>query len=560
MLDLAARSQVDYFNCKSPLGNFWTKYTGGMVGTRSKFSQTYGRFEVRAAFPAARTSGIHGGFWMIPLELKYGVWPGSGEIDIAEWWSSDPTLVLPSLHFLGRDGNVDSGWGCRVTDPSAYHTYAVEWLPTGMTFSIDGTVCYTRNPTPLAPLLAPQPFDHPFSMILNMGVGTPTGTNKVTATTPFPSTFTVDYAKAWRGAETPAPPPPPAEPELSHDECGAAPVRADGTTWACTFIDEFDGTALDSAKWVIQDTRQTGMRSQQTCYTTSDDNVRVHDGVLDLITRDEGDLFNCKPPVGNFWTEYTGGMVATRTKFSQTYGRFEVRAAFPTARTSGVRGGFSMLPENLTYGALPASGQINVADWASADPLRVMPSLHYTGSNTTNDAGWGCKVADPSVFHRFTVEWTPTLMTFFVDGTACFARAWTPGSPLVAPQPFDHPFNLALNLGVGPLSGTNKVSAATPLPSTFTVDYAKAWRGAETPLPPPPPPAGPEPTYDACGAMPTKADGTPWACSFVDEFEGSALDSAKWVTQDTRQTGMRSAQPATRLRTTTSGSTTVSST
>jgi hypothetical protein len=34
---------------------------------------------------------------------------------------------------------------------------------------------------------------------------------------------------------------------------------------------------------------------------------------------------------------------------------------------------------------------------------------------------------------------------------------------------------MILNMGVGTLSGVNQVSAATPLPGTYTVDYAKVW-------------------------------------------------------------------------------------
>jgi beta-glucanase (GH16 family) len=135
---------------------------------------------------------------MYPLDNAYGPWPASGEIDVAEWWSVDPTLVMPSLHFYGRDFHVDSGWGCRVANPSVFHTYTVEWFPTGFNFSIDGTPCFTRTPTPNEPLVAPQPFDQPFSMILNMGVGTASGTNTVSSATPLPATYTVDYAKAWR--------------------------------------------------------------------------------------------------------------------------------------------------------------------------------------------------------------------------------------------------------------------------------------------------------------------------------------------------------------------------
>lgn len=44
-----------------------------------------------------------------------------------------------------------------------------------------------------------------------------------------------------------------------------------------------------------------------------------------------------------------------------------------------------------------------------------------------------------------------------------------------------------------------------------------------------PPPV--TPTEDDCGAVTTKANGTPWECTFVDNFDGSSLDRTKWVPQ-----------------------------
>ena len=111
---------------------------------------------------------------------------------------NDPTLVLPTLHYRGRSFHADSGWDCRVDDVSEFHTYAVEWFPAVIRFLVDGEVCFARSWRPSPPQVAPQPFDRPFSMILNMGVGTASGTNPVTAETPLPATFTVDYVKAWR--------------------------------------------------------------------------------------------------------------------------------------------------------------------------------------------------------------------------------------------------------------------------------------------------------------------------------------------------------------------------
>jgi len=264
--------------------------------------------------------------------------------------------------------------------------------------------------------------------------------------------------------------------DVSYDACGVVLTKSDGTNWECSFADDFDGSTLDPAKWIVQDTVKTGFRSQQTCFTATERNVRVADGALALTAQDEGAPINCKNAFGDFWTRYTGGMIGTKGKFSQAYGRFEVRAQLPDATTSGLHGGFWMLPVANKYGAWPLSGEIDVAEWWSADPTLVMPSLHYRGRDYSADSGWGCRITDVSAFHTYTVEWAPTEIRFFIDGALCFSRTPTPLSPLSAPAPFDQPFSMILNMGVGMPTGTNRTSLATPFPATYTVDYAKAWR------------------------------------------------------------------------------------
>ncbi|GAB2979131.1 glycoside hydrolase family 16 protein [Nocardioides montaniterrae] len=255
--------------------------------------------------------------------------------------------------------------------------------------------------------------------------------------------------------------------------CGLQIYKSDGTPWTCTFADNFSGTSLDTSKWLVGQTSTTGFTVGNTCFEP--DNVAVGGGLLKLTARDTGQPFTCTSPAGSFTTRYTGGHIGTNGRFAQTYGRFEVRARYPLSGP-GLHGGFWMYPVKQTYGAWPASGEIDVAEWWSAAATVVLPTLHYNTSQFLADSGWLCTVSTPTLWHTYAVVWAPTVMQFSIDGTPCFTRSWTPDAPLVAPQPFDQPFNMILNMAVDTNSTTNVVTPATILPATYEVDYAKAWR------------------------------------------------------------------------------------
>ncbi|GAB2985793.1 glycoside hydrolase family 16 protein [Nocardioides montaniterrae] len=255
------------------------------------------------------------------------------------------------------------------------------------------------------------------------------------------------------------------------DPCGTAVYKPGGGRWACTFDDDFSGRSIDTSKWLVSSTAQSGFTVGQTCFTTN--NASVGNGELRLTARDMGAPFTCTTPYGSFQTRYAGAHMGTVGKWSQTYGRFEVRARYPQSGP-GARGGFWLYPAKQAYGAWPASGEIDVAEWWSSAKTMVLPTLHYSGSSST-DTGWNCSVVDPTQWHTYTLDWEPTQMTFSIDGTTCFTDSWTPDAPLVAPQPFDQPFNMILNMAVDN-TGSNLVDSTTTLPATYEVDYVKAWK------------------------------------------------------------------------------------
>jgi beta-glucanase (GH16 family) len=246
---------------------------------------------------------------------------------------------------------------------------------------------------------------------------------------------------------------------------------AGSDNWQCTFSDDFDGTTLDTSKWVAQRTDTSGYTSGKTaCFVDSPDNVSVSNGTLQLTARQEASPFTCSDPSGDFDTQYTSGMVSTAGgRFSQAYGRFEVRARVSAAHTSGLQSSFWLWPTDPNkYGSWPGSGEIDIAELYSQYADRAIPYVHYTSpdANVTNNS---CIIGNSGDFHTYAVEWTPTSIKVVYDGNTCLIDT------LAAAHPFDQPFIVVLTQALG--IGTNDFNpATTPLPATTTVDYVRVWK------------------------------------------------------------------------------------
>lgn len=254
--------------------------------------------------------------------------------------------------------------------------------------------------------------------------------------------------------------------------CGPRINKSLFVAWRCTFADEFSGTALDSTKWSPLLTSGSGVVTPE-CRIASDNNIRVANGSLELTVRREPAPFTCVTRTGSYSTEYTGGAVTTYNKFAQAYGRYEIRAAFPDAKVKGLHSALWMWPQTMKYG--DASGEIDIAEFKTGLPDRVIPYVHYKMSydddSVTNNY---CMVDRPEDFHTYLLEWTTTTIKVSYDGKVCIAHRWHPAAPLSRPAPFNQPFAMILNQGMG--TQWNVVDSETaPVPATMYVDYVRVW-------------------------------------------------------------------------------------
>ncbi|MFE4826853.1 discoidin domain-containing protein [Streptomyces sp. NPDC056672] len=170
--------------CTTVPGGGTYDFTSGRIDTNTKFDFTYGKVSGRMRLPVG--DGFWPAFWLLGSDVDDPAvsWPGSGETDIMEnigygdWTST-------ALHGPGysADGNI----GKTQTFPNGgradeWHTYAVEWQPEGMRFTVDDRVVQETSRQKLESTRGKWVFDHNQYVILNLALGGayPAGWNKVT--------------------------------------------------------------------------------------------------------------------------------------------------------------------------------------------------------------------------------------------------------------------------------------------------------------------------------------------------------------------------------------------
>jgi beta-glucanase (GH16 family) len=199
-LNLTVRQEASPIACGDPFGNFTTSYTAGMVSSDGLFSQTDGFFEVSAKLPATTVQGLQETFWLYPVNLTYGPWPASGEIDFAEFYSEFPDFDVPFIHYDEATSDPNDTADCTISDPSAFNTYGVEWTPSSLTIYYNGNICLVDQWDPASPLASPQPFDQPFFVTLTQALGVTTNAFEP-GSTPLPATTSIDWVRVWKPVE-----------------------------------------------------------------------------------------------------------------------------------------------------------------------------------------------------------------------------------------------------------------------------------------------------------------------------------------------------------------------
>lgn len=240
-----------------------------------------------------------------------------------------------------------------------------------------------------------------------------------------------------------------------------------GGRWTLAFADEFDGTSLDSRKWVTcywwNKHGCTNLANRELQWYQPG-NVTVANGQLRLRAEpaeargDDGTLYN-----------YTSALVSTGrdvedvaqpTRFAFKYGFAEMRGRVPAGR--GLLPAFWMLPTDHR-----SQPEIDIMEVLGDEPTVLYTNIHY-GELGSGDPLGIVRTPDLSAdWHVFGVDWEPERIVWYLDGkeVARYEGGTIP----------DQSMYLLVDVAVGG-NWPGPPDGSTRWPADMLVDYVRVWK------------------------------------------------------------------------------------
>jgi len=246
--------------------------------------------------------------------------------------------------------------------------------------------------------------------------------------------------------------------------------------WTLVWQDEFNGDSIDTSKWEHAVDANGGGNNELQYYTARTENSYVENGnlVIKALRERYTDQGGTR--------DYTSARLSTPNKGDFLYGKIEVKAKLPAGQ--GLWPAIWMLPTDWVYGGWAASGEIDILEAVnlqSSGANNIHGTLHYGGKwpdNTSSGTSYTPSSSVVDNFHVYSIEWEPTEIRWYVDGTLYQTQTdwWSDAGEY--PAPFNQRFHIILNVAVGgnwPGSPNNNTS----FPQTMTVDYVRAYQWNE---------------------------------------------------------------------------------
>ncbi len=201
--------------------------------------------------------------------------------------------------------------------------------------------------------------------------------------------------------------------------------------WAVTFEDNFDGTTLDTSKWLVGTMDKSDNIRRASYYTNDAENLFVSNGNLTIRTNyrtsDLGTGWHTS------WVETAtreSSQAGTPTEdykgFSQKGGYFEIRCQAPPSK--GIWSAFWLMPdegvafsENDKQGTATDGVEIDIMESPNyqKNSDAVCHVLHCDGYDSRLKSVNSGNYTVPNLYsemHTYALEWTADTYRFYIDG------------------------------------------------------------------------------------------------------------------------------------------------
>jgi beta-glucanase (GH16 family) len=236
------------------------------------------------------------------------------------------------------------------------------------------------------------------------------------------------------------------------------------------WAEEFTGPEINRALWG-NEVGYPLRNDEEQNYTTNAKNQFIENGELVIRAIAE------KPAGGG---NYSSASLTTEGKQTFRYGRLEGRMKVPGAK--GCWPAFWLLPAlKDKYNGYPpynswwpGGGEIDIMEFVSQDQRTVYGTAHYLGEDGKHAMNGGNRLLAAPVaadYHVFAIEWTPTLIEWYVDDQKY--HSFNSTGPFYGLYPFQDPMYLIVNLAIG---GTwPEDPDPTKYPQDFRIDWIRYW-------------------------------------------------------------------------------------
>jgi beta-glucanase (GH16 family) len=277
---------------------------------------------------------------------------------------------------------------------------------------------------------------------------------------PAVNTATSATARQTQTVHTPSSPTPNSKP------AAGGPTATPAPSSHMVFADEFNGTSLDTTKWIVMNRPGDASNLEQECFTPN--NVTEKAGNLVITSALDASCSGYK---------YTSGMVQTRS-FNFQYGTVEIRAKMPHGQGmwpalwllgANCQSTTPITPDNTgpCQWPTPGSDEVDILELKGQDPNTDYMTAVY--GSVPNQANYPqCTYTGPDFsqdFHIFSLNWTPGKLTWYVDGVQRCTQAV--GVP-------SHPLFLILNSAVG--GGFVGAPDNSIFPQVHVIDYVRVYQ------------------------------------------------------------------------------------